>query len=163
MFQAISEYMGKPFWEQPLSMWDTVNNVGLRWKLNSKTVEMNWTCKKNPSSFVIVYCEFNCKCIIKDHTLCFWKVYVLHTNMVLKLNSSFVFCVSSTNLYTFIFIIVQKPLYVHSLCCKNDGSEKKWSDCEHIVCWRSGLSLQCGLRNRQGSGEPVLLTYPINV
>uniref|UniRef100_A0A8W8JRX3 Dehydrogenase/reductase SDR family member 1 n=1 Tax=Magallana gigas TaxID=29159 RepID=A0A8W8JRX3_MAGGI len=28
--QAISEYMGKPFWEQPLSMWDTVNNVGLR-------------------------------------------------------------------------------------------------------------------------------------
>lgn len=30
MFQAISEYMGKPFWEQPLSMWDTVNNVGLR-------------------------------------------------------------------------------------------------------------------------------------
>ncbi|XP_022339592.2 dehydrogenase/reductase SDR family member 1-like [Crassostrea virginica] len=28
--QAISNYMGKPFWEQPLSMWDTVNNVGLR-------------------------------------------------------------------------------------------------------------------------------------
>ncbi|XP_062578618.1 dehydrogenase/reductase SDR family member 1-like [Saccostrea cucullata] len=27
---AISENMGKPFWEQPLSIWDTVNNVGLR-------------------------------------------------------------------------------------------------------------------------------------
>ncbi|KAJ8302552.1 hypothetical protein KUTeg_018948, partial [Tegillarca granosa] len=27
---AIAENMGKPFWEQPASMWDTVNNVGLR-------------------------------------------------------------------------------------------------------------------------------------
>ncbi|XP_048756190.1 dehydrogenase/reductase SDR family member 1-like isoform X2 [Ostrea edulis] len=27
---AISENLGKPFWEQPLSIWDTVNNVGLR-------------------------------------------------------------------------------------------------------------------------------------
>ncbi|XP_078335153.1 dehydrogenase/reductase SDR family member 1-like isoform X2 [Crassostrea virginica] len=27
---AIMENIGVPFWEQPLSMWDTVNNVGLR-------------------------------------------------------------------------------------------------------------------------------------
>ncbi|XP_013381817.1 dehydrogenase/reductase SDR family member 1 [Lingula anatina] len=27
---AIGEVMGKPFWEQPTTMWDTVNNVGLR-------------------------------------------------------------------------------------------------------------------------------------
>jgi len=27
---AIGEYMGKPFYEQPISMWDTINNVGLR-------------------------------------------------------------------------------------------------------------------------------------
>ena len=27
---AIMENMGKPFWEQPLSMWDDINNVGLR-------------------------------------------------------------------------------------------------------------------------------------
>lgn len=99
MFQAISEYMGKPFWEQPLSMWDTVNNVGLRWGPNSTTVEMNWTCKKNPSSFVIVYCEFNCKCTIKDHTLCFWKAYVPHTNMVPKIH---VVLLPSVFLYKFV-------------------------------------------------------------
>ncbi|KAK3085629.1 hypothetical protein FSP39_006436 [Pinctada imbricata] len=27
---AISDNMGKPFWEQPIDVWDTVNNVGLR-------------------------------------------------------------------------------------------------------------------------------------
>lgn len=31
VFQAIMENIGVPFWEQPLSMWDTVNNVGLRY------------------------------------------------------------------------------------------------------------------------------------
>ncbi|XP_052061730.1 dehydrogenase/reductase SDR family member 1-like [Mytilus californianus] len=28
--KAIAENVGIPFWEQPISMWDTVNNVGLR-------------------------------------------------------------------------------------------------------------------------------------
>lgn len=28
--KAIGENMGKPFWEQPITLWDTVNNVGLR-------------------------------------------------------------------------------------------------------------------------------------
>ncbi|XP_033755249.1 dehydrogenase/reductase SDR family member 1-like [Pecten maximus] len=28
--KMISENKGKPFWDQPISMWDTVNNVGLR-------------------------------------------------------------------------------------------------------------------------------------
>lgn len=65
-------------------MWDIVNNVGLRWKFNFKIVEMNWICKKNLLSFVIVYCEFNCKCIVKDYILCFWKVYVFYINMVFK-------------------------------------------------------------------------------
>ena len=29
--QAIADQYKVPFWEQPLSMWDTVNNVGLRY------------------------------------------------------------------------------------------------------------------------------------
>lgn len=113
MFQAISEYMGKPFWEQPLSMWDTVNNVGLRWKLNSKTVEMNWTYKKNPSSFVIVYCEFNCKCTVKDHTLCFWKAYVPHTNMVPKIH---VVLLPSVFRYTSLLFSSSKLYRNHYMC-----------------------------------------------
>lgn len=87
-------------------MWDIVNNVGLRWKFNFKIVEMNWICKKILLSFVIVYCEFNCKCIIKDYIFCFWKVYVFYINMVFNLNSFFGFCVFFINLYIFIFIIV---------------------------------------------------------
>ncbi|VDH96340.1 Hypothetical predicted protein [Mytilus galloprovincialis] len=28
--QGLKENMGQPFWEQPITMWDAVNNVGLR-------------------------------------------------------------------------------------------------------------------------------------
>ena len=33
--QAIMKYAKIPFWEQPVNMWDEVNNVGLRYVVSS--------------------------------------------------------------------------------------------------------------------------------
>lgn len=147
--QDIFESMGKKFWESDPSIWDSINNTGLRYALGLVIADMS----AEPANWVMSSCR-----LAVAHLLCFelrghstvaginnkmpewretWQRFAVKF-LLLKLGREKLYDLPS-------FLLQQRPLFFLCLRLPDDGSTRSGNDSHHFIYGRSAVYLQCAI------------------